>query len=192
MPKLKINLFGESWKLKRLEIDQKSIIEIAERCKSLNVNVGSALIDFSFWEELKNPKIKSIENIAFYEIGGLMNNRQCQIELWFNGKRKLKLNLNNLFRPSTLFDLYNISNTEIKKKDLEPGIYIIDNEIGLIASYELEIEDFRIDDISFNLISYIDENTKTEVLTNLFYRNFLLELKRSDLLLKKTDGFIIS
>jgi hypothetical protein len=192
MPKLKINLFGESWKLKRLEIDQKSIIEIAERCKSLNVNVGSALIDFSFWEELKNPKIKSIENIAFYEIGGLMNNRQCQIEFWFNGKRKLKLNLNNLFRPSTLFDLYNTRNTEIKKKDLEPGIYIIDNEIGLIASYELEIEDFRIDDISFNLISYIDDNTKTEVLTNLFYRNVLLELKRSDLLLKKTDGFIIN
>jgi hypothetical protein len=191
MPKLKINLFGESWKLKRLEIDQNLAFELEARCKDLKVNIGSALMDLSFYEVLKYPKIKSIEDITFYEIGGLMNRRQCQIEIWFNGKKKLKLNLNNLFRPNTLFNLYQTSHVEIKQNELESGIYIIDNEIGLIASYELEIENFRIDEIGFNLLSFLSESQSTEVLSNIFYQNSLIKLKRSDLLLKKTDGFII-
>lgn len=192
MSKLKINLFGESWKLKRLEIDQNLAFELAERCNNLKDNIGSALMDLSFYEALKYPKIKSIQDIPFYEIGGLMNNHQCQIEIWLNGKKKLKLNLNTLFRPNTLFNLYRTTNIEVKQKELEPGIYIIDNEIGLIACYELEIENFRLDEISFNLLSFIGESQKIEVLSNLFYQNNLIKLKRSDLLLKKTDGFIIN
>jgi hypothetical protein len=192
MPKLKINLYGESWRLKKLQLDEELANKLIEAFTVLKISIGQALLDLAFYEYLNHPSLKGIEDLQFYEVGGLLNGHKSLVEIWFNGKKAQKLNLDTLFRPNTLFSLYNTRIFDIKKENLEPGIYLVENEIGLIACYELTIENFDIDKLRFNLLTFQSEFKKTEVLSELFYKDELLICKRSDVLLNESDGFVIN
>jgi len=192
MPKLKINLYGESWRLKKLQLDEELANKLIGAFSALKISIGQALLDLEFYEHLNHPSLKGIEDLQFDEVGGLLNGRKSLVEIWFNGKKAQKLNLDTLFRPNTLFSLYNTSILDINKENLEPGIYLLENEIGLIACYELAIENFDIDKLRFNLLTFQSELKKTEVLSELFYKDELLICKRSDVLLNESEGFIIN
>jgi len=192
MPKLKINLYGESWRLKKLQLDEELANKLIEAFTVLKISIGQALLDLEFYEHLNNPSLKSIEDLQFDEVGGLVNGRKSLLEIWFNGKKVQKLNLDSLFRPNTLFSLYNTRIFDIKKENLEAGIYLVENEIGLIACYELAIENFEIDKLRFNLLTFQSEFKKTEVLSELFYKDELLICKGSDVLLNESEGFVIN
>jgi hypothetical protein len=191
MPKLKINLYGESWRLKKLQLDEELANKLIEAFSALKISIGQALLDLEFYEHLNHPSLKGIEDLQFDEVGGLLNGRKSLLEIWFNGKKVQKLNLDSLFRPNTLFSLYNTRIFDIKKENLEPGIYLVENEIGLIACYELAIENFEIDKLCFNLLTFQSEFKKTEVLSELFYKDELLICQRSDVLLNESEGFVI-
>jgi hypothetical protein len=192
MPKLKINLYGESWRLKKLQLDEELANKLIEAFSALKVSIGQALLDLEFYDYLNHPSLKGVEDLQFDEVGGLLNCHKSLVEIWFNGKKVQKLNLDSLFRPNTLFNLYNTRILDIKKENLEPGIYLVENEIGLIACYELIIENFDIDKLRFNLLTFQSELKKVEVLSELFYKDELLICKRSDVLLNESKGFVIS
>jgi hypothetical protein len=192
LDKLKINLYGESWRLKKLQLTQELANKLINAISALKISIGQALLDLEFYEHLKHPSLKGIEDLQFDEVGGLLNGRKSLVEIWFNGKKVQKLNLDTLFRPNTLFSLYNTRILDIKKENLESGIYLVENEIGLIACYELAIENFEIDKLSFNLVTFQSELKKAEVLSELFYKDELLICKRSDVLLNDLEGFVIS
>ena len=192
MPKLKINLYGESWRLKKLQLTQELANKLTEAFSVLKISIGQALLDLEFYEYLNHPSLNGVEDLQFDEVGGLLNSHKGLVEIWFNGKKVQKLNLDTLFRPNTLFSLYNTRILDIKKENLEPGIYLVENEIGLIACYELVIENFEIDNLSFNLVTFQSELKKAEVLSELFYKDELLICKRSDVLLNESEGFIIN
>ena len=192
MPKLKINLYGESWRLKKLQLTQELANKLTEAFSVLKISIGQALLDLEFYEYLNHPSLNGVEDLQFDEVGGLLNSHKGLVEIWFNGKKVQKLNLDTLFRPNTLFSLYNTRILDIKKENLEPGIYLLENEIGLIACYELVIENFEIDNLSFNLVTFQSELKKAEVLSELFYKDELLICKRSDVLLNESEGFIIN
>jgi hypothetical protein len=191
MPKLKINLYGESWRLKKLQLDEELANKLIGAFSALKISIGQALLDLEFYDYLNHPSLKGVEDLQFDEVGGLLNGRKSLVEIWFNGKKVQKLNLDTLFRPNTLFSLYNTRIFDIKKENLEPGIYLVENEIGLIACYELAIENFEIDKLCFNLLTFQSEFKKTEVLSELFYKNELLICKGSDVLLNESEGFVI-
>ena len=191
MPKLKINLYGESWRLKKLQLDEELANKLIGAFSALKISIGQALLDLEFYEHLNHPSLKGIEDLQFDEVGGLLNGRKSLVEIWFNGKKVQKLNLDSLFRPNTLFNLYNTRILDIKKENLEAGIYLVENEIGLIACYELAIENFEIDKLFFNLLTFQSEFKKTEVLSELFYKDELLICKGADVLLNESEGFVI-
>ena len=185
-------MYGESWRLKKLKLTQELANKLTDAFSVLKISIGQALLDLEFYEYLNYPSLKGVEDLQFDEVGGLLNSHKGLVEIWFNGKKVQKLNLDTLFRPNTLFSLYNTRILDIKKENLEPGIYLVENEIGLIACYELVIENFEIDNLSFNLVTFQSELKKAEVLSELFYKDELLICKRSDILLNESEGFIIN
>lgn len=55
-----------------------------------------------------------------------------------------------------LFPLYTIHKTEITE-EYSPGIYVEEKAIGFIASYEIKVDDFSIEDLQFNLLQFNDK-----------------------------------
>jgi hypothetical protein len=192
LDKVKINLYGESLRLKKIQLNEELANKLIDAISALKISIGQALLDLEFYEYLNHPYLRGVEDLQFDEVGGLLNCHKSLVEIWFNGKKAKKLNLDTLFRPNTLFTLYNTSILDIKKENLEPGIYLLENEIGLIACYELAIENFVIDKLRFNLITFQSELKKTEVLSELFYKDELLICKRSDVLLNESEGFVMN
>ena len=191
MPKLKISLFGESWKLKHLEIDASLQERLLYTANAYNVPLSVALLDLSFFEKLNQPALHSVHDLPSTQIGGLCNTPKNQVEIWYSGKKVQKLKLDALFRPNTLFNLFNTSVTSANASTLEAGLYLVETEIGLIASHELEIPAFSIEKLNFSLLNFSKENTLVEVLSNIFYEERLLPIKRTDVLLQQLECFVL-
>lgn len=134
--KLKINLFGESWKLKHLIIP-KGLMEIIEnyartKCQS----VSEIIADPFFCHKLQNKSIQSIENWDGNSIEGLLNTPKNHIEIWYKNKKVQKLKINELNNELLFFPLYN---TVLRESNsyLEKGIYLEQKEIGMIGNFEI-------------------------------------------------------
>jgi len=192
MPKLKVSLFGESWKLKHLEIDASLQERLLNNAKASNTPLSVALLDLSFFEKLNHPALNSLHDLPSTQIGGLCNTPKNQVEVWYHGKKVQKLKLDALFHSTTLFELFQSTLTTIESTSLEEGIYLIETEIGLIASYELDIPAFTIDALTFSLLKFYKDNTCIEVLSNVLYGEQLLPMKRTDVLLNGLESFVIN
>ncbi len=184
--KLKINLLGEAWILKQLVFSNEllhTFKEVAARMKQPLIEV---LIDPFFYHYLKNKTIQSIDDLQGNSIEGLINSPKNQIEIWYKNKKVQKLKINDLNEELLLFPLYN---TTIKKTNLnlEKGIYIEQKEIGLIGSFEINTDNFNIDNLEFQLIQ---ANEQT-ILENLVYKNQVLVCKKKDSLITFQNCFEI-
>jgi hypothetical protein len=191
MPKLKVSLFGETRKIKRLHIEDTLLQKINLTCSKHNLNVVEALLDLNFYELLKEPFINSIFDFEHTQVGGLMNTPKSQVEIWFNSKKIKKLKLIEVFKQDTLFDLYHTTTINVSFDELEEGIYIIDYEIGLFGSYEKQIEKFSIDLMNFGLLKFKRNAENIELLSEIFYSGELLRSYKEDLLITRTECLII-
>ena len=81
--KLKINLFGETWKLKQILIKEDQELRWLKIAERLRKPIHEAIIDPFFYHYLNNKKIKSMEDIEGFQIEGLLNNVKNQIEIWY-------------------------------------------------------------------------------------------------------------
>lgn len=186
MPKIKINLFGEGWKLKQLVFTEMMLQTFSETAARMKQPLSEVITDPFFYHYLKNKTIQSIEDLQGNCTEGLLNSPKNQIEIWYNNKKVQKLKINNLLEE-LLFPLYN---TTLQKTNpsLEKGIYIEQKEIGLIGSFEIIVDNLKIDDLEFQLL----QTNELTILEKLVYKNQVLVCKKKDTLITFQNGFEIS
>ncbi|MEI7508440.1 MAG: hypothetical protein WCJ62_03145 [Flavobacterium sp.] len=155
MPKplsnLSIKLLGEVFSIKKLRLntlEQEYYHLIAARIKQ---PLHKALLDPFFYFHLKLNAVDSLEKLPCEEVSGLMDTPKNQIEIWLDGKKILKLKLDELNQDQYLFPLYNIKKS-VRNNQNNSGIYIEQKEIGFIGSYEFKIEQFELENLQFRLL----------------------------------------
>lgn len=153
MSKLKINFHGESWTHKKFECndyDFKECLKVAARMK---LPLAKALLHPFFYYYLKIPAIASTEYLPGAKWSGLLNSPRNQIEIWYDGKKIRKLHIADIDQDLLIFPIYNKNKTEITEEYC-PGIYVEQQAIGFLGSYELNIESFNLEDLQFNLLQF--------------------------------------
>ena len=115
---------------------------------------------------------------------GLLNTPKNHIEIWFKNKKIQKLKFDDLIEKQLLFPLYRTSlDRTVQQKS---GIYIEQKAIGLVDSLEINIDDFKIDDLEFQLL----EINELLILENLKYKNQLLKSKKKETLITFQNGYL--
>jgi len=185
--KLKVNLFGESFRLMKIIVEKEKESHWSEIAARLHKPLEEALTDPFFYHYLNNKKVKSIEDITEVITEGLINNSKNQIEIWYQGKKVQKLKIDELDSSLLLFPLYTFSLAKIVG-NLQSGIYVEQKEIGLYGSFEIsEISNFNIENLEFKLVEY-----KEKLLVNqLEYQKQPLKLKKKDTIVIYQNGFKI-
>lgn len=178
MPKLKINLHGESWMLKKFECSENDLLECHNVANKMNLSIIESLLDPFFYYNLKNPSIPSLEHLPGTKMTGLLNTPKNQIEILLNGKKIKKLNINDLIDPFILFPLYSMSLINIENNK-SIGIYIEQRAIGFVCSFETTIDKFSLEDLHFGLIKH----SQNLILQSIYYRNKSLNFRKKDTLL---------
>ena len=156
MQTLKINLHGESWTLKKFECSEEDLASCLRVAAKMKLPLSKAVLDPFFYYHLKIAAIPSVEHLPGKKISGLLNTPKNQIEILLDGKKIRKLHIKDLNHEELLFPLYPVHKTEITET-YSPGIYVEQKAIGFIASYEIKLERFSIDDLQFNLLAYNDK-----------------------------------
>lgn len=184
--KLKINLYGEAWKLNQLLLTQEQKITFETIAKKMKQPLLEVIIDPYFYHLLKSKAILSAEDLAVNCVEGLLNTTKNQIEIWFKNKKVQKLKINDLRQELLFFPLYNTT-IQKTKPCLEKGTYIEQKEIGLIGSFEVKTDNFNIDDLEFQLLQSNDHL----LLKELVYNKQVLKSKRKDTLITFQNSFDI-
>lgn len=140
MKKLKINCFGEGYVLQKLLFSTDELAYIKKA-----IYKGYQLEDI-----LYHPEVELFERKLELKHKGLLNSYKNQIEIWFNGKKIQKFQLNDLDNQFIVFPLYHIAQSELDLGSLSAGVYVTEKEIGLINSFELLIESFEIEKLVFH------------------------------------------
>jgi hypothetical protein len=182
--KLKINLYGEAWKFKQVLLTEEQKIRFESIAKKMKQPLEGVLTDPYFYHILKSKTIKSIENLPGNSIEGLLNTPKNQIEIWYKNKKVQKLKINDLREELLLFPLYNAAFTDITTYS-GSGLYIEQKGIGLVGSYEIQVDNFNIDDLEFQLL----KRNGITLLHHLKYLNQPLINKKSDTLITFQNGW---
>lgn len=182
--KLKINLYGEAWKLKRLVLPEELVQIIEIKALKMRQPVTEVIIDPFFYHYLKNDKIHSVEDLKGNSIQGLINSSKNQIEIWFRNKKVQKLKINDLNSVLLLFPLYNTT-IQTLNYGMEKGIYLEQKEIGFVGSFEINTDNFNIEDLEFQLL----QTNELTLLDKLVYKNEALTCKKKDTLITFQNCF---
>lgn len=185
--KLKINLFGEVWKLKQLMLHVDLLIKYEETAKRIKQPLVDVIIDPFFYHYLKSKTIQSVEDLQGKSTERLINSTKNQIEIWYKNKKVQKLKINDLNQDLLLFPLYNTT-VDNDNASLENGIYIEQREIGLMGSFEINTDDFNIDNLEFQLV----KTNENMFLANMLYKNQGLICKKKDTLITFQNCFEIN
>ncbi len=151
LQKLKVNVFGELWTLKRVQLTPIENEYYGNIALSTKQPLHQALIDPFFYPKLRLEKTQSFFDLRGDVLSGLTENSHNQIEIWYAGKRE-KIWVTNL-KNSTIFPIYDV-HFESKPKELPSGIYIETTEFGLIGSYEIMISEFETKNLGFSFLNY--------------------------------------
>lgn len=184
--KLKVDFFGEGISIKKGIFSEKLFEKMQFTTQKLKQPLELALIDPYFYDLLKDKNVKSIEDIGETMVNGLINTHKNRIEIWYKGQKIQKLTINSLNDDYLLFPLFQ-SKTESISLQNNLGFYIKHLEIGLIARYELMVDNFSIDHLKFHLINYDGKI----ILNKVSYKNVDLTLKKKDALITYQNGFRI-
>lgn len=186
LQKLKVNLFGELFSLKRVNlnpIEQEYYELIATRIKQ---PLHQAVLDPFFYYHLKLNSVDSLEKLPCEMVSGLMNTPKNQIEIWLDGKKILKIKLDELNQDQYLIPLYNTTIAMVNNSKIQ-GIFIEQKEIGFIGSYEFKTEKFDIADIQFEVI----ELNNQLLLQNVAYHNCDSIFRKKETLITYQNSFVI-
>jgi hypothetical protein len=115
-----------------------------------------------------------------------MNTNKNQIEIWLEGKKILKLKLDELNQDQYLFPLYNIKKSVYNNRN-NSGIYIEQKEIGFIGSYEFKIEKFEMADLQFDFL----EINNQLLLKSVNYPNCNRVFRKKETLITYQNSFVI-
>ena len=85
----------------------------------------------------------------------MLNNKNNQIDIWFDGKKIVKQKIEDILPENTFFPLFK-SETKNIVHDSSSGIFVECKEVGNIGTYEVLIEDFDYEMLSFQLLKKND------------------------------------
>lgn len=188
MNKLKINFLGTGIEIKRILLP----VDVLENWKGIinsKKTITEALLDPFFYYKLKDKKYMSLEDLPSEKCSGILNAPKSQIEFWLNRKKVFKLNTHEIFNENVLFPLFNIEKIQspfIHSK----GIYILQNDIGIIGTFELMVnsEALNIDNFTFE----IDNFQNTTFIKNIRYQNQNFKLIKKDTIITYQLGFEVT
>ena len=149
--KLKINVFGELWTLKKVNLNPVELEYYTNIASSIKKPLHQALLDPFFYPKLRLENTQSFFDLRGNKISGITENQTNQIDLWYNGSKE-KIWIKSL-KNNTLFPIYKVRFSEIGKPS-EPGIYIETLEFGKIGSCELLIQNLDTTNLEFEFIKY--------------------------------------
>jgi hypothetical protein len=181
--KLRVKLFGESFVIHQLKIDesQPMFLNVANKIK---MPLPEAILDINYFRILNNEEFQSINDLIDYTYCGLINNYKNQVEISYGRKRIAKFNINELNNLTTLFSLYNTKLNTFNINNIESGFYLEESEVGLIGTFEIVVEDFQFDLLIFQLTKVNLFNENFEMLDKVTYEKQLLPFVKSDSLLR--------
>src|SRR5690606_14199676 len=184
--KLKVDFFGEGISIKKGIFTEELFERMQLTALKLKQPLEEALIDPYFYYALKDKKVKSIEDRGESIVNGLIKTNKSRIEIWYQGKKVQKLTMNNLNDQFLLFALLQTINKNIELQN-NLGLYVKYLDIGLIARYELMVDNFSLDNLEFHLINYDGKI----ILSKVAYENEFMKLKKKDTLITYQNGFSI-
>ncbi|WP_316849063.1 hypothetical protein [Pedobacter agri] len=166
MSKLRINLFGESFRISSVS----------------QIPLGFLPLEpIQFNESLSTLILEKNHPLIFKMIRqGLLDTYKNRIEIWFAGKKIHKTNISEIDSETALFPLFSSATERFNMKWSEETVYLEEREIGLIAVYEANLEKFNPDQLCFvmSLIKYHQNEMK--VLGNIRYQNKSLIARPGD------------
>ena len=187
---LRIKLFGESFKIHKLKIDDNMMPMLVNVANKVKLPLLEALLDINFFRILNSQGLQCVNDLIEHTFNGLINNYRNQVEISYGRKRIAKFKIEELFYSTTLFPLYNTQINNININTISAGIYIEEREIGLIGTYEIMIEELQIDLLKFYLTKIILSNENLELLKMITYESQLMECVKSDSLLRHQRCFL--
>jgi len=187
---LRIKLFGESFKIHKLKIDDNMMPMLVNVANKVKLPLLEALLDINFFRILNSQGLQCVNDLIEHTFNGLINNYRNQVEISYGRKRIAKFKIEELFYSTTLFPLYNTQINNININTISSGIYIEEREIGLIGTYEIMIEELQIDLLKFYLTKIILSNENLELLKMITYESQLMECVKSDSLLRHQRCFL--
>ena len=120
-------------------------------------------------------------------MGGLVQNSNHQLEIWFNGRKIQNITIPELNPRQNLFPLYQVDKSIITDTNYE-GIYIEQKEIGFIGSFETMVDDFSMDNINFSLL----EINNRLILDNITHQHSKMVFKRKETLIIYQNSYEIT
>lgn len=185
--KLKVDFFGEGVCIKKGTFNEELFYRMKLTALKLNQPLEDAIIDPYFYYLLKDAKVKSIEDIGPTIVKGLINTTKNRIEIWYKGKKVQKLTMNDLNHHYLLFPLFQTTTKNIELQN-NLGLYVKYVEIGLIARYEIVVDNFSFDGLVFHTFKYGEK----VILGKVTYDNKYLKLKKKDTLITYQNGYSIT
>lgn len=190
MPQIKINLFGEGIEIRHLLLDTEILEHWNEIANRKNKVITDLITDPFFYHALRNPNIRSLEDINANVVKAMLDTSMSQIEIWFQRHKVIKFKSHELFNDMVLFPLFQTKeNLVFGAHQLQAGLYSIKKETGLVRSIAIDTldQDLNLDDFVFELSSF--QNNR--ILTNITYKQQQLEFVKSDTLIIHESAFEI-
>lgn len=183
LQKLKINVFGELWTLKKIALSLNELEYYSSIASGMNLPLHKALIDPFFYPKLKLENRQSFFDLKGEGISGVTSNSANQLDIWCNGTRE-KIWVANL-KNTSLFPTYQV-NFEEKANALSTGIYIETLEFGKIGSYEIMVDSYTRENLEFYFLTY----GEAILLQNKFcYNGKFLQKKSTDCSITRLHSF---
>lgn len=190
--KLKINFFGELWKLSKIEFAPEEIEALKAYSSKFEISKSEALLDVNFFSFLKTRGISFYEDFENTSISGLLNYGKSQIEIWYAHKKIKKIKLSDLNNEQLLFPLFKIEKSLLNYNSLPNGLFVEQKEKGLIASFEMLLPCFSIDLLSYSFVEVLKKDSKFQILHQIKYDDVILQKSsRTDTLITYIHSFEI-
>jgi hypothetical protein len=184
--KLKINLFGEWWVLKRILLTPNEFIYFEQVAARINKPLHEALLDPFFYPKLHLEKIQTLDQLPGELYCGLSNHPKSQLDFWWNQRKAGALFLKEILSTIYLFPLYNVMQHSIPTP-LVPGIYIEQKELGFIGSYLIQTPRFDLENCQFNIQNYQD----LQLLKSVTYEGISAKFQKKEAGLIYQHSFVV-
>ncbi|MEO6883250.1 MAG: hypothetical protein ABI199_04410 [Bacteroidia bacterium] len=188
MDTIHINFFGIACRVIKGKFNERTWEKFKTGANKIGINLEEVIFEKYFFETLKIPKLNTWSDLGNQlNSYGLMDCYQSSIEIRINNRQKRKLFLADISNEQLLFPLYETSISVIDISAFKAGSLIaIEKEIGTIASYKFETDNFSLNQLQFTLQSIIiHKNLKIQLLAKLAYKGVELISKKQDTLVKE-------
>jgi len=170
--KVVINLHGLACSIKEVRYINISIDELNNIAHTLRVPIEELVLDEEF-NTFNHREVKVIHH-------GLTMNTKSQVEIRINGRKKRTIYFHELIEQGgLLFPLYDVSSIDYAVPN-DQNIYMIEQEMGLIASYSFAVEKFEIDYLKFEFSRVSIDKQEFVLLTKINCKEFELLSRKSD------------